>query len=418
MSEARQANGDAPMAKGADRARWFVLLGVWIAYVCFGLVSVSLAPLVGPVTRDLELSHAAMGTVLGSWQAVYILAAVPCGALLDRLGTRTAIFAGILLIALSALLRGLAIDFWSLCLAVGLFGIGGPLISAGAPKVASAWFRGRDRGLAMGLYMTGPSIGSIAGLALTNAFLMPAFDDDWRRVLQVWGVAAALGAIAWFALAAPPAPAPPAPAPPAPVIDDGRPQRAVVLELLALPTVRILLVIAVCIFAFNHALNNWLPEVLRSHGMTPAEAGYWATIPTAVGIVCSLLVPRLATPPRRTAILIALALAAVASTLLLQAGAGIVLAAGLVAQGIARSALMTIALLALVETRGVGERHAGTAGGLFFSAAEVGGAGGPILFGMLYDATGGFVASLAMLTGLSIAMLACLARLRAAAHRS
>jgi MFS family permease len=186
MNEVRQGGGDATEAAPDRRARWLVLLGVWLAYVSFGLVSVSLAPLVGPVTRDLDLSHSAMGAILGSWQAVYIAAAVPCGTLLDRLGARTAIFAGVLLIALSALLRGLAVDFWSLCLAVGLFGVGGPLVSAGAPKVVSIWFHGRDRGLAMGLYMTGPSIGAIAGLSLTNAVLMPLLGDDWRLVLQVW----------------------------------------------------------------------------------------------------------------------------------------------------------------------------------------------------------------------------------------
>jgi cyanate permease len=223
-------------------------------------------------------------------------------------------------------------------------------------------------------------------------------------------VAAAAGAVAWFILAAPPAPPV---APPPRAGGETRPQGAIILGLLRLPAVRILLAISVCIFAFNHALNNWLPEVLRGHGMTPAAAGYWATIPTVVGIAGSLLVPRLATPPRRGAILLALALCATASTVLLQSDAGTLLAAGLVAQGIARSALMTIALLALVETRGVGERYAGTAGGLFFSAAEVGGAGGPILFGVLHDATGGYAASLAMLTGLTILMLLCLARLRA-----
>src|SRR3546814_7932670 len=67
---------------------------------------------------------------------------------------------------------------------------------------------------------------------------------------------------------------------------------------------------------------------------------------------------------------------------------------GLVLQGIARSSLMTVAILTLVETRGVGEKQAGTASGLFFAAAEIGGAGGPILLGVLYDATGGFDAGL------------------------
>ncbi|MBM3523513.1 MAG: MFS transporter, partial [Alphaproteobacteria bacterium] len=125
--------------------RWIVLGGVWLVYLCFGLTAVGLAPLVAPVTLDLGMSQTAMGTVLGSWQLVYIAAAVPGGALLDRLGPRRAIFLGAMIIAASGWLRTVAWDFWSLAFAVGLFGIGGPIVSAGAPKVVAQWFTGRER---------------------------------------------------------------------------------------------------------------------------------------------------------------------------------------------------------------------------------------------------------------------------------
>src|SRR3546814_20811122 len=87
------------------------------------------------------------------------------------------------------------------------------------------------------------------------------------------------------------------------------------------------------------------------------------------------------------------------ASLMLDGDAGPTLMLGLVLQGIARSSLMTVAILTLVETRGVGEKQAGTASGLFFAAAEIGGAGGPILLGVLYDATGGFDAGLYLLAG-------------------
>ena len=102
------------------------------------------------------MSHSAMGSVMGAWQLVYIFAAVPCGVLLDRIGGRNALLIGALLIAVSAIGRSLAQDYWSLLLAVMLFGIGGPIISSGAPKVVAELFSGSQRGLAMGIYMTGP----------------------------------------------------------------------------------------------------------------------------------------------------------------------------------------------------------------------------------------------------------------------
>lgn len=384
-------------------ARWPILAGVWLIYMSFGLTVVGLAPLVAPITRDLAISHTTMGTILGVWQLVYIAAAVPCGILLDRLGTRKALFVGIVVIAASSALRGMATDALTLGFAVALFGIGGPIVSAGAPKVVSRWFTGSERGLAMGIYMTGPTMGSILGLSLSNSVLMPWLGGDWRTVLLVWAGVSLVAGVTWLAIMALPAVARVGRASPAagPVV----PQRQVLAELLRLPAVRLILAMAVAIFTFNHGLNNWMPELLRHGGMSPAQAGYWATVPLVVGIAGSLLIPRLATPARRYTILIALACCAILACLLLHVFWPPTLLAGLVLQGIARSSLMTVAILTLMETRGVGDERAGTASGLFFSAAEVGGASGPVLLGLVYDHTGGFDAGLTMLAGIGVLLL-------------
>ena len=54
------------------------------------------------------------------------------------------------IITVSVALRSMAGSFAMLFFAVALFGIGGPLVSVGAPKLISAWFEGRERGLAIG----------------------------------------------------------------------------------------------------------------------------------------------------------------------------------------------------------------------------------------------------------------------------
>ncbi|MBM3597205.1 MAG: MFS transporter [Alphaproteobacteria bacterium] len=386
-----------------------MLAGVWLPYFCFGLTNIGLAPLVEPITRDLGLSHSAMGSIMGVWQLVYIVSSVPCGALLDRLGPGRALFLGTVLIGLSGVMRSYAVDYLTLCLAVAVFGLGGPIISSGAPKVVSLWFRGRERGLAMGIYMTGPAIGSVLALSLSNSVFMPWLGHDWRRVLMVWAAATLASGLVWLAVIAHPAAREMARRVAA---APRRSQREVLLALLRLPAVRLILAMAVGIFLFNHGLNNWLPELLRRSGMSAAQAGYWAAIPTIVGVMASLTIPRLATSERRIAVIVALCLAAAVASLLLHAEAGFVLLGGLIMQGFVRGALMTVAILTLVELRGVGEGNAGTASGLFFSAAEIGGASGPLVIGMLYDATGGFDAGLWLLAGISIALVAATLWLR------
>ena len=168
--------------------RWLVLFGVWLIYASFGLIASSLAPLVQRIELDLGMSHTAMGSIMGAWQLVFVAAAVPCGMLLDRLGSRWALLLGALCIAASALGRSAADDYTAMLLAVMLFGVGGPIVSAGAPKVIASWFEGPSRGLAMGIYVTGPALGGICALTLTHAWLMPLFGDDWRPVFRLWAV--------------------------------------------------------------------------------------------------------------------------------------------------------------------------------------------------------------------------------------
>ncbi len=390
--------------------RWVLLFGVWLVYFAFGLTQVAMAPLVGVIRVDLALSDGAMGLILGAWPLVYIAAALPCGAFLDRAGPRTALFTAAAIIALSAAARGLAEGQVSMFLAVALFGIGGPLISIGAPKLVSLWFEGKDRGLAMGIYITGPALGGISALALTNSLAMPLMGGEWRDVLFLYaGISLAIGVV-WLALASHPA----ARGLKGLGAADGGQSLAVVFrDLLKIPAVRLTLIMAVGAFFFNHGLNNWLPEILRRGGMTAAEAGFWAAIPTAMGVLSSLVIPRLATPERRRLILVALICGAGLAAFLLQfSHQHLPLTIALILQGIARGSMMTVMMLALVETTGVGSRHAGTAGGLFFSAAEIGGVLGPLTLGALSDLTGGFSAGLYLLSGICFLMILVSLRLR------
>ena len=389
-------------------ARWWLLAGLWLTYTSFGFVAASIAPMVAPIEAELGLTHAAMGSIMGAWQLVYIFSAVPCGLLLDRMGGRRALLIGIALIAASGLGRAVAADYWTFLLAVMLFGLGGPIISSGAPKMVAALFTGSQRGMAMGIYMTGPAVGGVICLGLTNSWLLPVL-GGWRQVMLLWTGAALVAAATWWVLGRrfPIEPDEPSSGP-APIAAPrgGSSQFAPMAELWRTPAVRLVLFMGVGIFLFNHGLNGWLVELLRVGGMDASTAGYWATVPTIVGIVGSLLIPRWAVGERRFAILAALCVLALAASILLRFTESVPLTAGLILQGVAKSSLMTVLVLTLVELPEVGDRRAGAATGLFFSAAEVGGVLGPLGMGVLYDLSGGFHSSLTALTAVACLLLA------------
>jgi MFS transporter, CP family, cyanate transporter len=388
----------APQSTGAAAPphpwRWAMLAGVSMIYCVFGLTVASLAPLVYAITRDLGMDNAAMGMVLGAWALVYIVTAVPCGAFLDRIGARRGLLVAALIIALSQALRGIADSHLTLFLAVAVFGIGGPLVSTGAPKVISQWFSGADRGLAVGIYFTGNTLGVIAALTLTNSVMVPLF-GHWRPVLFVYAGVTLFAGIAWYLMAG------------HRLSREMETREAATRkgtslegfrELIRRPTVQIVVLMAIGILFFNHSLNNWLPEILRTRGMTAAEAGYWAAIPVAVGIVAALSIPRLATAERRFAILIILLACAGTSALLILLGTGPMLAFGLMLSGLARGTLTSIAVLILMDSEGGSTGRVGQASGLYFSAGEIGGVLGPLTVGVLSQMTGGFTVPLLMLS--------------------
>ena len=375
--------------------KFLLLLGVWLLYGSFGLIATSLAPVAEMIIKDLSITHGEMGLIMGAWQLIYIFSAVPAGILLDRIGSKKALAIGGSLIALSALARAGASDFGELLASVMLFGLGGPIISAGAPKAVVSAFEGSERRLAMGIYMTGPAIGAIVSLTLTNSFLLPSFEGDWRSVMLLWSFFALLATLLWLFLPKS------SKSESERDIETRESQTEVVSELIRKQTVILVLILSACVFTFNHGLNNWLPELLKAHGFSSIFSGYLAALPIFVGIIGSLVIPRLATPTWRFRILLLLCLAAFLSSLLLQFVSLNVLVPGLILQGLARASLMTVLILTLVELPEIGEKRAGTASGMFFSAAEMGGLLGPLTLGILYDPSLGFSSGLIFLSVIS-----------------
>ena len=163
---------------GSAHRKWWVLGSLWTLYASFGLVAGSLAPLLSHIRVELNMSHAAMGAALGAWPFVYLAVSAIAGKLLDRYGLRVGLAAGSVLIGASGLLRALAQSGSSLWLAVAVFGLGGPFISVGAPKLVTEWFSADERGLAVGLYSTASSLGAITALVIADP--LRVVTGDWR----------------------------------------------------------------------------------------------------------------------------------------------------------------------------------------------------------------------------------------------
>lgn len=401
MSSERAAPA-APTASLPPRARgrWAMLAAVWGVYAGFGLVAGSLAPVVADVQADLGLSKSAMGLVLGAWQLVYLVSAVPTGAFIRRVGLRWSVALSAVVVCASGMLRAGAGGFGTLYAAVALFGFGGPLISIGAPQLIGEWFDATERRTAVGVYTTAPSVGMMFAMFTANGVFVPLF-GSWRPTLVLYGAMAGVTGLVWLSVSATVGARSRRP------VDSAAAGAAAALgsrALLRLPVVRLVLVLAVGSFLFSHALGNWMVRMLQDGGRSAATAGTLAAFTTLVGIGATAVVPRLATAERRVALLVGVYLlgaVAVAGMTFVTGSAVLGLLIGL---GIARASSLPMAMLVLMDAPEVGPRNMAAAGGLYFTAGEVGGVLGPLLVGVVADASGGFRAPALALAVVALAL--------------
>ena len=379
----------------------------WLAYCAFGMAVGSLAPLVSPIMHDLGLSSARMGLVLGAWQLVYVFTAIPLGVAVDRLGVRRAVALALVLIILSLVLRAAATSFWTLLAAVALFGVGGPVVSIGVPKIVAEWFPPRERGRAAGMYTTAPTIGAIVVLATAGGILLNLV-GSWRLVMLVFAVAGGGALLLWTLCYRDPVAPGGSAARPAPAV----PVRGKWLVLLRARNMRLLLVLAVGTFAVNHGLNAWQPTYLQEAGFDLAAAGRWTAVGTLCGLLTALILPGLShAGARRTALAMLLLTAALGLAGMMVQRAGLLLVASWVT-AMARAPVLPLMMLLLMEQPGVGARHLGLGAGLLFAAAEIGGFGGPAILGAVRDLAGGLAPSMLAMAAVSLLMMAAVLHVR------
>jgi cyanate permease len=179
---------------------------------------------------------------------------------------------------------------------------------------------------------------------------------------------------------------------------------ATLSELARLRNTKLLIVGATAYFTVTHALNNWLPTMLDYRSFTASQAGFWAAASMAVGLLSPLLLSlsRSRSDGRRRYLVAALNTITAAAIVSMILSSGTVLIAAALVTGLTRSATMPLMLLLLIETPGIDARYTGAAAGLFFMFGQLGGFGGPFLFGLLKSTGGTFSLPLGVLASLSL----------------
>lgn len=376
--------------------RWIMLILLGLLYFSFGLITRSIAPLVTPLLKDLSINYSQMGAILGSWQLIYILFSLGAGTIIDKWGIRKSLFVGVTTIGLSALLRSIPEGFTGMLLAVALFGVGGPMISIGCPKTISEWFQGKERGMAVGIYMSGSYAGMFTALTLTNSVIMPLMGNSWRFTFVCYASVAFTIALLWWFFAKE-----------VHGMELSETPRIIetLMKLAKIRNVRITLMMGLLSFATLHGFSIWLPKILEANGLSPTNAGFVAAIPIISGIPALLFFPRIIPPTLRHYFIALSSLVIIGTLYLIVTASGTIQIVILLLYGITGSGFLPILTLILMDTPEVESRWMGSAGGLFFCIAEIGGFAGPLIMGFLVDLTDTFLSGAVFFGILNIIIL-------------
>jgi ACS family hexuronate transporter-like MFS transporter len=181
--------------------RWRLVSILFLASVLNYLDRQTLSILAPSIQADLHISDTAYAGIVNLFLAAYTVAYLFSGRLTDKLGTRAsmALFVGWWSVA--NMLTGLARSAASLGACRFLLGLGEAGNYTVGPKVVSEWFPARERGVAIGIYTLGATIGATIapGIVIALAGL-----SSWRTAFVVTGALGLLWLIPWLLLYAPP----------------------------------------------------------------------------------------------------------------------------------------------------------------------------------------------------------------------
>jgi sugar phosphate permease len=150
------------------------------------------------VSSDLKLSPTQMGLLLSAFSLAYAFSQLPLGVLLDRIGARIVLGAGLLAWSVAQLLGGLVTSLPQFLAARIFLGVGeAPTFPAGA-KVIADWFNKRERGGPTGIVLSSTTLGPIIAPPAITALMLYV---GWRQMFIIMGVIGIALSIVWYLVA-------------------------------------------------------------------------------------------------------------------------------------------------------------------------------------------------------------------------
>lgn len=175
--------------------RWWIVSLIFFASVLNYVDRQALSILAPTIQKELALSNEDYAAVLNWFLVAYTVALIVSGKIVDRFGVRWSLALFVGWWSISNILTGFARSAASLGACRFLLGLGEAGNWTAAPKAVSEWFPARERGLAIGIYTLGATVGATLAPVLIVGL---ASWHSWQAAFIVTGSAGLVWLIPWL----------------------------------------------------------------------------------------------------------------------------------------------------------------------------------------------------------------------------
>lgn len=175
--------------------RWWITALLFFSTVINYMDRQNLSILARTIQNELKISDMQYAGVVQAFLLAYTLTYIVAGRITDRIGTRASMALFVVWWSISDMLTSFSRSVWSLGFFRFMLGMGEPGNYTAAPKAVSEWFPPKERGLVIGIYTAGATLGATIAPPVI-AYLSATV--GWRAVFICTGSLGLVWLIPWL----------------------------------------------------------------------------------------------------------------------------------------------------------------------------------------------------------------------------
>ena len=177
--------------------RWVIMALAATAFTMAFVSRFAWPPLVPVVMQIMDINMTQAMAYMTAFYIGYVLTQIPGGVLADRFGPRLVLSGALLLQAAGTAAIGYTTNYQAGFLLRIVCGLGAGCVYSSGLKAIVGWFSPAQRGLAIGVLMTSPTI----GVAIPN-YLLPVLEKSfgWQGAFKVVGLVIGIVAVVMLAM--------------------------------------------------------------------------------------------------------------------------------------------------------------------------------------------------------------------------